>query len=76
MVMPPHWLDDVIADAIQESKPEEIDVQAVAAAIAGSNKFLAAIKDGVSRINTEPGIVGPTPAQSIRSALIEAVSAR
>lgn len=69
MALAPHWLDSVIEGVIRENNPD-----AVARAIAHSDRFLGAIRDGIERArNAPPGMMGPTHAQYIRQAVQEAV---
>ena len=69
-MMAPHWLDEVIERAMKSGKPED-----VARAIATSDKMMAAIKHGMAH-KPKPGTIGPTPAQAIRSEVVEAVTAQ
>jgi hypothetical protein len=66
--MPPHWLDDVIKDAVDSGDPE-----AIAQAVADSDRFQRAIKSGLEASNARPDVIGPGRAQYVRQAIIAAV---
>ena len=66
----PHWLDDVIEGVLRES-----NANAIARAVSHSERFLAAVQEGIKRANAgvRPGVMGPSHAQYIRQAIVEAI---
>ena len=67
--LPPTWLDEVIEKVIDKNDPAVI-----AQAIAHSPQFLDGIKKGLAH-KPKPGVMGPSHAQNVRKAVIDAVSA-
>jgi hypothetical protein len=69
--LPPQWLDAVIDSVILKN-----DANAIARAVAHSDRFMAAIQQGIQNAKSAPpGMPGPTHAQFIREAIQEAVAA-
>jgi hypothetical protein len=70
--MPDHWLDSVIESVWRENNP-----QAIARAITHSDHLLRAISSGLAEANKPkpPHWVGPTHAQFVRQAVVDALMA-
>jgi hypothetical protein len=68
-MMKPTWLDGVIQKVIDKN-----DATAIAQAIANSPQLVDAIKKGLAN-KPEPGVMGPSHAQNIRKAVVEALAA-
>lgn len=76
--MAPHWLDPVIEAAIKNG----YDEHAIAGAIAHSQRFMKAVRDGIAAAKqgdankkANPKAIGDDAAQSIRAAVVNAVTA-
>lgn len=65
--LPPHWLDSVIEKAIKSG-----DANTIARAIAGSTRFMAAIRLGLKN-KPVPGVMSGSHAQNIREELRKAM---
>ena len=61
--LPPHWLDEVIESVLATNSPAQI-----AQAIAKDERLLTAIEKGL-KSKPQPGIMGPSHAQIVRSSL-------
>lgn len=71
-MLPPHWIDNVVESVIREN-----NAQAIARAVTHSPKFLAAIEEGIRNANAAtPGKPGPSHAQYVRQAILEAIESR
>jgi hypothetical protein len=69
-MLKPHWIDEVISDAVNKG-----DADAVAYALAHSDRLRTAIKSAIESGNKMPkNVAGPSKAQHVRQAIVQAMA--